>query len=37
MRHRYDGIQPEVNLLTTMPGTDRNIVIDYFLLGKRKF
>ncbi len=37
MRHRYDGIQPEVNLLKTMPGTDRNIVIDYFLLGKRKF
>ncbi len=35
--HRYDGIQPEVNLLKTMPGTDRNIVIDYFLLGKRKF
>lgn len=37
MRHLYDGIQPEVNLLKTMPGADRNIVIEYFLLGKRKF
>lgn len=37
MHKRYEGMQPEVNLLKTMPGTDRNIVFDYYLFGKRKF
>ncbi len=35
--HRYDGIQPEQNLLKTMPGARRNIVLEYYLLGRRKF
>ena len=26
-RHRYDGIQPQVNLLNTMPEAHRNIVL----------
>ncbi|MGM9803314.1 MAG: glycosyltransferase family 2 protein [Muribaculaceae bacterium] len=34
---RYKGMQPQVNLLKTMPGTNRNIVIDYYLLGKRRY
>ena len=35
--HRYDGIQPEVNLLKTMPEAQRNIVVEYYLKGRRKF
>ncbi|MGN0213565.1 MAG: glycosyltransferase family 2 protein [Muribaculaceae bacterium] len=35
--HRYDGIQPDVNLLKSLPGTERNIVLEYYLFGKRKF
>ncbi len=35
--HRYDGMQPDVNLLETMPGAGCNIVLDYYLRGRRKF
>lgn len=35
MRGNYKN-QPEKNLLKSFPGTERNIVIDYYLRGKRK-
>ena len=34
---RYDGVQPDANLLATMPGAQRNIVLDFYLRGKKKF
>ena len=36
MRHNYH-CQPQENLLKTFPGAQRNIVIDYYLKGKKKF
>ena len=35
--HRYDGIQPEVNSLKTMPEAQGNIVVEYYLKGRCKF
>lgn len=35
--HRYDGVQPQENLLKTMPGAQRNIVAEYYLFGRRTF
>lgn len=37
LHHRYDGVQPQRNLLGELPGTGRNIVLDFYLRGKRKF
>ena len=36
MKHLY-SCQPTQNLLKTFPGAQRNIVIDYYLLRKKKF
>ena len=36
LKSRYT-CQPTVNLLKSFPGTERNIVIDYYLRGKRLF
>ena len=36
LKGRYVN-HPDINLLKSFPGTDRNIVIDYYLLGKKKF
>jgi len=36
-KHRYDGVQPQENLLKTMPGAYRNIVLEYYLMWRRKF
>ncbi len=37
MRHRYDSQQPDVNLLGDFPGTDLNIIVQYYLLQRRRF
>ena len=36
LKGRYVN-HPDINLLKSFPGTERNIVIDYYLLGKKKF
>ena len=36
LKNRYT-CQPTVNLLKNFPGTERNIVIDYYLRGKKLF
>ena len=38
MRHSYTGIQPpERNLLKEHPGSQRSIIVDYYLRRRRKF
>ena len=36
LKGRYVN-HPDINLLKSFPGTERNIVIDYYLLGKKKY